>query len=1087
MSSLPLGSEQAGVAPAVCVVRSELMSALQAQGAHGQRALSLLLDSAQIMNAPAVFQAPYEVAQSCLRGALDSVLKIAGEDFPGLRSATEAVTKAAGAVADAWRHRGGVGAGDLDVLVGAVDQLRAEQENRGGFRTRQIGHLVLEQTRQEMGLAETEAARRWSAFYSAASGVLHGSSSGASEARHQFYDVTAAMEHLFLSLPERADRLRELARLDGPVEQDADEVARMTDPRAGVYFFQAAVSGRWLDLLPLSRLLPEERRWPAGQYLRRLLADEPERVCAWVEENLDAICARGPGALSQAVGVVSETGIAACALLAGLVRAQPERFVLIRVADWARDVPVAERTGLWVRVLEGIVRARTFTAHESWESGQVLRELVDTAHPGGRLRTGKDRLGVIIRSALADVLADHLNDESAGLQAELVNELGTITLTDPPRVIVVTLMRAVLDLALAEAQLGVPVGQRLRGVHGKLPATEHRARLVAVHLTESWPHDSQRAEAAAEWWRTAVDAAREVGSGTWPSADLADFLALLDAHCPQELRAQLEAALGEGLGAPPDVAQMRAWADAFPGPVPRRWRVVRRLSPVLPEPVRGPWEPVLALLEEKYGAPPGRPEPVVKTTSWVEAYGGLSVEVFSARVQADGAVAAVAALAAARVADDDDDADEDRAGLLGELVAQDLQAWAVDPAAVAAAAARPVLQAAYFNALHHAAGKGMLDPGVLGALAEAAFAFRPREADGPQAVQLQLVISNLLHRAWDSGASLGAMEADAVAWLRDLVTGWSTPRLGTSSPLGMATTAPGGSALLSLTAWGGQSAVHTADGLPEELTTTLETLLGAEPADDQALAVIGFCLALLHRCDPAWTAGHVDTLLPLEPAWRPARVWLAHGKPDAALLARLNRPGLWRVLCAPDAEGAHYRVLRALLDDAEPLGPAGEFLAGLAGCPGGTVAVSAMLSQLATYTAGSESGEVTERAAGLWRAALGAGLPAAALRGVGHFVFAACLDQDLWLELTVATLAQQPDLEDADYLVKRAGRTPASPGAQFIAAAALDHGPVDGYRARTVRRAADLYAAAPAETTPEREALRVALINAGAIDDAYGS
>ncbi|MFE5220896.1 hypothetical protein ACFRC1_41375, partial [Streptomyces sp. NPDC056626] len=228
MSSLPLGSEQAGVAPAVCVVRSELMSALQAQGAHGQRALSLLLDSAQIMNAPAVFQAPYEVAQSCLRGALDSVLKIAGEDFPGLRSATEAVTKAAGAVADAWRHRGGVGAGDLDVLVGAVDQLRAEQENRGGFRTRQIGHLVLEQTRQEMGLAETEAARRWSAFYSAASGVLHGSSSGASEARHQFYDVTAAMEHLFLSLPERADRLRELARLDGPVEQDADEVARMT-------------------------------------------------------------------------------------------------------------------------------------------------------------------------------------------------------------------------------------------------------------------------------------------------------------------------------------------------------------------------------------------------------------------------------------------------------------------------------------------------------------------------------------------------------------------------------------------------------------------------------------------------------------------------------------------------------------------------------------------------------------------------------------------------------------------------------------------------------------------------------------------
>ncbi|MFI8794356.1 hypothetical protein [Streptomyces sp. NPDC055105] len=1087
MSSLPLGGEPPESVSAVCVVGSELVSALQAQGAHGQRALSLLLDAARIMNAPTVFQAPYEVAQSCLRGALDSVLKIAGEDFPGVRSASEAVSRAAGVVADAWRHHGEVGAGDLGVLVGAVDQLRAEQANRGGFRTRQIGCLVLEQTRQEMGLAETEAARSWSAFYSAASGVLHGSGSGADEARRQFGDVTAAMEQLFLGLPERAERLRELARLDAPVQQDADEVARMTDPRAGVYFFQAAVSGRWLDLLPLPRLLPEEQRWPAVPYLWRLLADEPERVCSWVEENLDAICAQGPGALSQAVGLVSEAGMAACALLARLVREQPERFVLVRAAYWARDVPVAERTGQWVVVLEGVLRSRTFTAHESWERGQVLGELVSTAHPEGRLRTGKDRLGVIIRSALADVLADHLKDENTGLQAELVNELGTITLADPPHAIVVTLMRAVLDLALAEARLGVPAVQRLRGVHSKLPADEHRARLVAVHLTESWPHDSQRGEAAAEWWQAAVDAAREVGGGTWPNADLADFLALLEAHCPHELRAQVEAALGEGLGAPPAAAQVRAWADAFPGPVPRQWRIVRGLSPVLPEPVRRPWVPVLALLEEKYGPAPGRPEPVVKTTSWVEAYGGLSVEVFSARVQADGAAAAVAALAAAPVSEDDGDADEDRAGLLGELVAQDLEAWAADPAAVAAAAERPVLQAAYFNALHHAAGKGLLDPGVLGALAEAAFAIRPPEADGPQAVPLQLVISNLLHRAWDSGASLeAAAEADAVAWLRDLVTGWNAPRLGTPFPLGVATTAPGGSALQSLTAWGVQSAVRTAGGLPQELTAVLEALLGAEP-DDQALAVIGFCLTQLHRCDPAWAAGHVDTLLPLEPAWRPARVWLAHGKPDAALLARLDRTGLWRVLCEPDAEGSFYRVLLALLDDAEPLGPAGEFLAGLASCPGGEVAISAMLSQLATYTARSESGEVAERAVGLWRAALDAGLPAAALRGAGHFVFAAGLDQDLWLKLTVATLAQQPDLEDADYLVKRAARTPASPGAQFIAAAALDHGPVGGYRARTVRRAADLYAAAPAENTPAREALRVALINAGAIDAAYGS
>jgi hypothetical protein len=39
-----------------------------------------------------------------------------------------------------------VGAGDLDVLVGAVEELHAEQGDRGGFYTWQIGHLVAEQT-----------------------------------------------------------------------------------------------------------------------------------------------------------------------------------------------------------------------------------------------------------------------------------------------------------------------------------------------------------------------------------------------------------------------------------------------------------------------------------------------------------------------------------------------------------------------------------------------------------------------------------------------------------------------------------------------------------------------------------------------------------------------------------------------------------------------------------------------------------------------------------------------------------------------------------------------------------------------------
>lgn len=166
----------------------------------------------------------------------------------------------------------------------------------------------------------------------------------------------------------------------------------------------------------------------------------------------------------------------------------------------------------------------------------------------------------------------------------------------------------------------------------------------------------------------------------------------------------------------------------------------------------------------------------------------------------------------------------------------------------------------------------------------------------------------------------------------------------------------------------------------------------------------------------------------------------------------------------------------------------GRWLGRLADRTGGDKAVSVTLSRRATHTAHAGSHEVTERGAAIWRAALDAGLPAAALHGVGHFAFADSLNQDTWLEFTAATITRQPDLEDADHVTERAACTPHSPAAQLIAASALDHGPVDGYRrTATIRHAAGLYANAPAENTAEREALRRAVINAGAIEDAYGS
>ncbi|MET9378877.1 hypothetical protein ABZX98_32885 [Streptomyces sp. NPDC002992] len=1090
MNETPSGGTAQQRRPAAGAVRPELAEALRAQGADGERALGLLLDAAYMLDHRDDFQRASEVAHSCVRGALDSVLKLAGEDFPGPQRAARALKEAAGAVADSWHERGKVPPGLVDSLLAAVEEVRAQEADQGGFRVRQVEHLVLEQTRQEMGLAEKRAARdSWSTFYSAASAVLHGSNSTV-DAGRQLAGVVAALEELFLGLPERADRLRELAGQQCPSQQDADEVARMTDPRAGAYFFRAAVSDRWLGLLPVERLLPEERRWPAAPYLRRLLARDPELVCAWVQARLEAISGQGAGALSQAVSVVAEGGAAAGALLERMVREYPERYVQVRVADWAHDVPVSDRDGVWVRVVERVLGSAEFTKQEEWETGQLLAALQATAHPEGRLRGGGDRLGVIIRSSLAGVLAGHLERNGAPLEVELCNDLGSAEEVRSAHSAAVVLMRAVLDLALAEARLGVPVDQRLQAVRRKPVGAQVRARLVAVHLAESFTVDAESGAAAA-WWREAVEAAGQIGCGRWPCADVSDFVALVAGVCPDESREVLKGALVQGLGIPPAQREISEW-EGVDEPVPDAWRIVRGFSAVLPDEVLAGWRPVLSALQQRFGQAPARPESVVKFESWVESHGGLSLDTFAALAQEQGPAAAVAELADTAVPrlESDEDGDEVRAGLLGELVAQDPARWAGAPAEVAAAAGRPTLQAAYFNALHRAAGEDALEKSVVAQVTEAAFAVRPLQGGQGRTAQLAMVVSNLLHRTWSGGGSVQD-DAEAVAWLSGLVEGWAVPRLGSHSPLFEAVYEPGGSALLSLIVWGTRSE-RDGSGLPEGLTAVLDSLLTGEP-DDRALAVIGFVLGQLWRADTEWVEGHAGALLPLNESWRPARVWLARGRQlDHRLLASLDRSGLFDVLAGWEAsgegEGSLDKTLNALLQESMPLGPPAGFLTGLADRTGGAQAISTMLSLLATAL-GNVSEEDREwaqrRAVELWQTVLDARLPCEALRGAGRFAFAETFDEDTWLELTARTVAQQPDLDDSDRVVKRAARTPDSAYAQVIAAAALGTAPVDGHwRGEIIRYAGDLFAGA-SEGGSEYEVLRVALINAGAIEAAY--
>jgi hypothetical protein len=748
--------------------------------------------------------------------------------------------------AETWRAGAQDPAPGLEALAGAVDTLLQEEQDPGGFRIRQVGQLVQEQTRREMGTAERIAARdSWSRFYRDTSGVLHGSASGAGAARALFEGLVAAIGQLFLGLPERAGRLRELAVRNDPSPEEAAEVALMTDPRAGEYFFRAAVSGDWLDLLPVERLLPESERWPAMPYLRRLSGD-PQRVCAWIHEHLDAIGERGPQAVGMAVSVMDEAGIGACPVMLRILETAEDRHVLLRIGYWAREIRPAERTRAWVRVIEDIFAAGTFTDHEEWESAQLLLALLETAYPGGEPREDGGKLATGVRFALATALARRLDRPDAHWVTDAVNDLADISVGDTDHPFLFALMRAVLDLAQADARHGVALEVRTGPLEREIPAGSGHERLLAVHLRESYAVDCADPDSpsASAWWDTAVALAGRLMSLRSVRADVSDFLRHLLAVCPDSRRTAVEATLSTGPGPAPDQAAIDQWKDAYTARherLPDRWHIVRELSPVLPATVLEPWQPLLEVLEGIAGPPLPRPEPLWQVTSTVESHGGLSPAPFAEQAAAEGPAAAVAALVRAVVPRDDGDPAYVYGGVIADLVAADPRTWASDPAGVAAAADAAATRFAYFNALHHAYQEGKLDPAEsLAAVTTAAFALRPSDSapDASGADLLRLIICFLLHRSWNEDLELGDITPEALEWLDDLISAWTRPRASTPDPFRAATSQAGGSALRTLIVWGIHRALSGGCGLPGKVTSRLDEILGSDP-DDQALSVLG--------------------------------------------------------------------------------------------------------------------------------------------------------------------------------------------------------------------------------------------------------
>ncbi|WP_327311930.1 hypothetical protein [Streptomyces sp. NBC_01235] len=986
-------------------------------------------------------------------------------------------------------------AAEFEAVEEAFAAFTYEQANGWEFRARKVSKLVHQQTRREPGAVELQAIKAWSDFYQDANVTVHGESADTELAASTLHKIIAAVEQLFVDLPARAPRLRELVNLSQPTQEEADEVSRITDPRANSYFFEKATSSAWLDLLPENRLLPESDRWTAASYFERLAAKDPERVLAWLDARLNAITKLGPAATAQTVRLARVLGAAASAFVLRLVKTSETDGLLLDIHYWAVDVPARERNGQWVSVVTRVLKSAAATSWlDPWEAQQALEHLKAA---GARPEDGGPEISVanLVRQGLAEVMAAGLNSPDGVGEFEVENDLRSVGATHPGDSLVRLIARACLDFARYEAGYGLALGVRTRQWSSGLPAGPVLDRLVAVHLLEVPPGNESDV-----WWEAALGVISRIGAMRRTTADLADFLRAVNSACSEARSPQMEAALANGLGAPPDAAGLEAGLQALkdrkPLPTVRTWFMVWSLSPILPASVLALWQPVLDLFAERFGTPPERPAPRWEVVS-VERVPEDGFAELSAAAGSDGAVAAARMLAAAAEPGDTSRERDDEEVLLSTLVSEAPETWMADPEQVSAELVDLHLQAAYFAALENqiTAGRTSADAETIRRMVLAMWDLIP-VADSPAgdaeaAQRLERSFCRLLHTAWSRDVDLGETAAEVAVWLDGIVAAWTAPTQSTADPADVMSNSVGGLALLALIRWGShRSRVEGAP--PVEMTARLDAILDAAP-DDRALAAIGWALTPLHRHARRWFADHRAELLSLDDTWRPARTWLKHLPVNVDVFGQIDPDRLQALLCSPDIDQEAFRCAHAFLIAPDVLGPIEGFVSALAQRAAGPAAVSRLLSRTARILPKDGSGEdLNDNAFRFWRAVLALEVPEghAHLHGAGAFSFAVGLDDQTWLDLTRRTVEQTPLVEAPDHVARRAARHPQSTDARAIltgllplydGAAPSDLAP---YRGGEIVRNAFSAWQASAPGSEGRKALGEALARHGGIVDA---
>ncbi|MCG7523825.1 hypothetical protein MHW47_05100 [Streptomyces sp. OfavH-34-F] len=943
---------------------------------------------------------------------------------------------------------------DLDGLRNAWAYHEREKQNGGGFRRRQLTHLLVQRNGDVPGDGEEEALRAWSKFYQRTSGTLHGGGTDEASTRRLFADLLAHVEQLLLDLPALAPLLVRLARTEAPTAEDAAAVAAFHQPRAIRWFFSNAVSPGWLGLVSTARLLPQAEYWSAQSYLERVAREDPQRVLDWIQLHQGAFTGVDPVVLGGLLRVARAIGKASASVVRAVVDQDDAVEVLWRqLVVWLVDIPAGERDVDWVETAKRVLlHVAEHPDGQYWELQALLRDLQCAAYgPDG---AGEAVVVRAVRSAVKAVVEAAVTSGAERADLDLADDLRQVVAADDfggasaTRIAV----RARLDFARTEFQHGVTLAERTSG-WPSLPGPSRWAdRVLAAHLLEALPPQHDDSEASQSWLAAARGLLTRVGDVKMVGADIFDLVATSLDRCPPAALPELEEDLAAAFGPAPTGAALDAGRSALADgtvPAPARWYVVWSLSPLLPASVLAPWRPAVDAVTSLLGPAPAKPEPRFRIVPYLDTLTAAGQEL-AASATSQGAPAA-AALLLQRQQTGSLSPDYAR-NVLGRLVATDAALWAADVPAVTAALVDHTLQHAYLAAL-----RPLLDAdpcplpdreattrAVIAALWDL---FGAPGVEASVMLQAQQTLCMALSKAWTHHVDLGDMSVALTGWLETAVAAWTEPTTPADGPLSVALWETGGLALDALIRYGLTFAVA-----PAELTVAVETLLDgilAEGTDGRALAVVGQHLPALIQHAPRWTDRHQADLFDLDKTFVPAVFGLNSRRPlDAAgmrILQRLDPVKLAAYLARTNGDDPTPTPLWAycaalLLARPADLGGRSEFLAVLMTCDGGPPAISRLLGdaeRLLPRTATPERAADVEQGVELWRGILALDLPGSAghLHAAGNFAHTAALDNAVWLELTAQTLERTTDITRITAVARRAARHPDREAAHRILAA----------------------------------------------------